>query len=493
MQYSDLRDWIAAVDAIGELRVVKGATWEHDIGEISEMLIHNLGAPTVLFDDIPGYPSGQRLLVNGNATRSRLALTLGLPTDIERRPLMDEFLRLTESDRAVDPEVVEDAPLFENVQRGEDVDVYTFPTPQWHPEDGGRYIGTGVAIVTKDPDTGWVNLGCYRVMIHDARHVGLYISPGKHGRQTRDKYFERGEPCPIAVVCGMDPLIFAASTIEVPYGVSEYHWAGAIRGEAYKVVNLPVTGLPVPASSEIVLEGFIHADKMLPEGPFGEWTGYYGDKRPAEPVMEVEGVYYRNDPIMLGVPPNKPPAYDPYLYREYLRAAILLRELRGTGIPGIVDVNCFAVGGTRLFNVVSIEQKYAGHARQTLHAFASCNAASYMGRLVAVVDEDVDVTDLDDVMWAILTRSDPERSVDIVTRRTSGPLDPALPPDDKRYNSRLLIDACKPWEWKDTFPVALGPDAATKAETRRKWGHLLAPLADGDRALERELAALSDS
>jgi UbiD family decarboxylase len=475
MEYRDLRDWITAAEAIGELRRVEGATWETDIGEVSEMLVHTLGAPAVLFDDVPGYPTGQRILVNANATRSRLALTLGLPTDIERRPLMDEFLRLTESTRALEPEVIDDAPVFENIQRGDDVDVFTFPTPQWHPDDGGRYIGTGVAIVTRDPDDGWLNLGCYRVMIHDKNNVGVYISPGKHGRQMRDKYFERGEPCPVAIVCGMDPLIFAASTIEVPFGVSEYEWCGAIRGEPYQVVNAPITGLPVPASAEIVLEGYIHADKMAPEGPFGEWTGYYGDLRPAEPVMTVEGLYHRNDPVMLGVPPNKPPAYDPYLYREYLRAAILLRELQGTGIPGIVDLNCFAVGGTRLFNVVSIQQRYAGHARQTLHALASCNAASYMGRLVAVVDDDVDVTDLEDVLWAILTRADPARSVDIITRMLSGPLDPALPPDDKRYNSRLLIDATKPWEWKDRFPKALGPDPKTKAETRKKWGHLLGP------------------
>ncbi len=473
MDYTDLRDWIERADEMGELRTVNGASWETEIGEISEMLIHTLGSPTVLFDDIPGYPAGQRVLVNGNATRSRLALTLGLPTDIDRRPLMDEFLRLTESTRSVAPEVVADAPVFENVQTGDDVDVYTFPTPQWHPEDGGRYIGTGCAIVTRDPDEGWLNLGCYRVMIHDRNHVGLYISPGKHGRQMRDKYFARGEPCPVAIVCGMDPLVFAASTIEVPFGVSEYEWCGAIRGEPYKVVNLPITGLPVPASAELVLEGYIHHDKMAPEGPFGEWTGYYGKLQEAEPVLEVEAVYHRNDPIMLGVPPNKPPAYDPYLYREYLRAALLLRELKGTGIPGVVDINCFAVGGTRLFNVVSIEQKYAGHARQTLHAMASLNASNYMGRIVAVVDEDVDVTDLDDVMWAILTRMDPIRDCDIRERMTSGPLDPAIHPDDKRYNSRLLIDACKPFEWKDRFSTPIGPDAKTKAETRKKWGHLL--------------------
>ena len=313
-------------------------------------------------------------------------------------------------------------------------------------------------------------------MIHDKNHVGVYISPGKHGRQMRDKYFDRKEPFPVAIVCGMDPLIFAASTLEVPFGVSEYEWTGAIRGEAYPTVNLPITGLPVPATSEIVLEGYLHHDKMAAEGPFGEWTGYYGQLQSAEPVMEVEAVYYRNNPIMLGVPPNKPPAYDPYLYREYLRSALLMRELKGTGIPGIVDVNCFAIGGTRLFNVVSIEQKYAGHSRQTLHAAATVNSASYMGRLVVVVDDDIDVTDLDDVLWAVLTRADPERSVDIIKRALSGPLDPALEPGKKMYNSRLLIDATRPWEWRDKFATPIGPSPAIKAETRRKWGHLLAPL-----------------
>ena len=135
---------------------------------------------------------------------------------------MAEFLRLTEADRRIAPRVESDGPVFENVFKGADVDLLKFPTPLWHKEDGGRYIGTGCAIVTRDPDNGWVNLGCYRVMLHDGQHVGVYISPGKHGRQMRDAYFARKEPCPVAVICGMDPLIFAASTLEVPFGVSEY-------------------------------------------------------------------------------------------------------------------------------------------------------------------------------------------------------------------------------------------------------------------------------
>jgi 4-hydroxy-3-polyprenylbenzoate decarboxylase len=126
-------------------------------------------------------------------------------------------------------------------------------------------------------------------------------------------------------------------------------------------------------------------------------------------------------------------------------------------------------------NAVSIEQRYAGHSRQAGHVAAMCRVGAYLGRIVIVVDEDIDVTDLNDVMWAVVTRSDPERSLDIINRAWSGPLDPAISPDVKGHNSRLIIDATRPWEWRDRFPTPIGPDAATKRETRKKWGHLLAP------------------
>ena len=471
-RYGDLREWIAAARELGEVRDVKGATWQEDIGRITEMLHHTDDSPAVLFDDIPGYPSGFRILANANATRRRLALTFGLPLDIERRPLMDEFLRLTEAERAVKPRVVKDGPVFENVLRGDDVDVLKFPAPFWHPLDGGRYLGTGVVDVLKDPESDWVNLGTYRVMVVDEKRVTIFISPGKHGRQFRDAYFKRKEPCPIAVVIGVEPLLFIASTLEVGYGISEYDWTGGIRGEPYEVVIDPVTKLPIPAAAEIVLVGFLRHDKRAPEGPFGEWTGYYASGEREEPVLEVEAIYHRDDPIILGVPPNKPP-YEPHRYREYLRSALLLRELKAAGVPGVVDAHCFGVGGCRLFNVVSIQQRYAGHARQTGHVAAMCRVGAYLGRIVVVVDDDIDITDLNDVMWAILTRSDPERSLDIIHRAWSGPLDPAIHPDSKGHNSRLIIDATKPWEWRDKFPIAIGPDAETKRETRKKWGWIL--------------------
>ncbi|HVR31140.1 MAG TPA: UbiD family decarboxylase [Acidimicrobiia bacterium] len=472
LDYTDLRDWIDRVAALGELRHVNGASWQEDIGQVTEMLHHTDDAPVVLFDEIPGYPKGHRILVNANATRRRLALTLGLPLDIDRTGLMEEFLRLTEAAEGIGPEFVADGPVFDNMMTGDDVDMWRFPSPKWHSEDGGRYIGTGVAVILKDPDSEWVNLGAYRVMVHDSKRVGVFIIQGKHGQMIRDAAFNRGEPIPVAIVCGMDPLLFVAATIEAPYGVSEYDWVGAIRGAPYPVVRGPITGLPIPATAEIVLEGHLVPGETLPEGPFGEWTGYYVTEGEPAPFVTVEAVYHRNDPIILGVPPNRPP-FEPHRYREYLRSAILLRNIRSAGVPGVIDANCFAVGGNRLLNVVSISQKYHGHARQALHVAAMCHAGAYMGRIVVVVDDDVDVTDLDDVMWAILTRSDPKRSVDIIDRAWSGPLDPAIHPDEKGYNSRLLIDACRPWEWRDRFPPPIGPDPQTRRMTREKWGWIL--------------------
>lgn len=476
MEYLDLRNWIDRVRALGEVRDVQGASWQEDIGHVTEMLHHTDDAPVVVFDDIPGYPKGYRIVANAVATRRRLALTLGLPLDIERRPLMDEFLKLTEADRAIPPEVRTDGPVFQNVQTGADVDVLKFPSPWWHPLDGGRYIGTGVSVVMRDPDTGWVNVGTYRVMVHDDKRVGIYIAPGKHGMQMRNAYWDRGEPCPIAIVCGLDPLMFMASTLEVPQGVSEYDWVGGIRGEPYPVVRAPITGLPIPATAEIVLEGYLHKDRMAPEGPFGEWHGYYATGRKDEPVLEVEAVYHRDDPILLGVPPNKPP-WEPMRYREYLRSAIMLRYMKAAGVPGVADAWCYGFGGTRLFTVVSIQPRYPGHARQAMHIAAMCHAGAYMGRIVVVVEDDIDVTDLEEVMWAVVTRSDPERSLDLIKRAWSGPIDPAIHPDEKGHNSRLLIDATRPWEWRDRFPPAIGPEPEVKRETRRRWGWILDPTA----------------
>ncbi len=472
MSEVDLRTWLRRVEELGELRRVDGATAEEDIGMATEVLHHANGSPAVMFDNIPGYRPGFRVLVNSFGSIRRIALTLGLPFDAPTQDIIAVWRQKLADLKPIPPEYVDDGPVLENVQMGDGVDVLQFPAPKWHEADGGRYIGTGSCDITRDPDEGWVNLGTYRVMVHDAKRVGFYISPGKHGRIHREKYFSRGEPCPVAVAIGVPPALYLGACTEVPYGLSEYDWAGGITGVPMKVFKGKVTGLPLPADAEIVLEGFATENNRILEGPFGEWTGYYASASREEPVIDVKAVYYRNDPIIFGSPPNRPPD-EQSRYRAFVRSALLRDDVEKAGVPDVVGVWCHEVGGARMLVAISIRQRYPGHARQAGHIAAMCHAGAYLGRYVVVVDEDIDVTNLEEVIWAMCTRADPAGAIDIINRAWSGPLDPAIRPDLKGFNSRAVIDACRPYEWRDKFPRVNEPSAEVRRRAREKWGYLV--------------------
>lgn len=470
-RYEDLREWLDQLDTMDELRHVKNATWQEDIGLITEVVGHTRGAPAVLIDEIPGHAPGYRVLVNPFHSFKRIALTLGLPEDTDVWTALKAWRERITNARPIEPVEVEEGPVLENVLLDDEVDVLKFPTPLWHEADGGRYIGTASADITRDPDSGWINLGTYRVMVHDKNRVGFYISPGKHGRIHREKYFAKGEPCPLAVAIGMNPLLYLASCSEVPPNVSEYAWAGGIRGEPVKVIRGRVTGLPIPADAEIVLEGFAYPNDKLMEGPFGEWTGYYASASREEPVLHVKAIYHRNQPIIVGSPPNRPPDEQSH-YRAFMRSALMWEEIEKAGVPDVTGVWCHEAGGSRLFVAVSIKQRYFGHSRQAMHIAAMCHTGAYLGRYVVVVDDDIDVTNLEQVIWAMCTRADPERSIDFIKRAWSGPLDSAIRPDEKGFNSRALIDATRPWEWRDKFPKVNAPSPAVEKKAREKWGWL---------------------
>ena len=195
-------------------------------------------------------------------------------------------------------------PVFENQNFGDDINLLQFPAPKWHEHDGGNYIGTGCVVMTKDPDSGRVNFGCYRVMVQDEKSVTVQISSAHHGAINLKKYRDRNEPAPVAVSFGHHPIYLVIGGIGIPYRVSEYAYLGAMFGEPVPVVCGKVTGLPIPADSEFAIEGFCPPDQTRSEGPFGEFTGYYGSGEEQEPVLEVKAVYFRNDPINLGAPPG---------------------------------------------------------------------------------------------------------------------------------------------------------------------------------------------
>jgi UbiD family decarboxylase len=473
MTEHSLRGWIEAVDSIGELTRVHGADAATEIGGLVDLSQERMGNPAILFDAIRGYPAGHRLVANVITSYPRLALTLGLPPEFGPKELVAAW-RKQLGDRPPQPaQLVERGPVLEHVDRGVSVDATRFPAPVWHEGDGGRYLGTGCIVVMRDPDTGWVNSGTYRVQLHDERTLGLYISPGKHGRLIRDKYWARGKACPVAISMGHDPLLLLLGGLEVPYGTCEYDVAGGIWGSPLEVVAGPVTGLPVPAAAELVMEGEVPVEELRTEGPFAEWAGYYASGQKAEPVVQVQSVLYRDDPIVLGCIPGKPPN-DNTFYFSPLRSAFIWDELESSGMPGIVGVWSHEAGGGRFFHIVSIQQLYPGHAKQVGMAVAGCHAGAYANRYVVVVDDDIDPTDTNQVLWALCTRTDVSTDIDTLRRCWSTPLDPMAyggPEQDRLayFNDRLVIDACKPYDRLRSFPTVVGTSDEQRERLRERW------------------------
>ena len=254
--HQDLREFIARAEAAGEIAHIAGAHWKLEMGTLAEIVNHaRPEPPAILFEDVPGYPRGMRLLSGATNSSKRFALTLGLP--VPRTPLdvVRAYRDRMKTHRPMAPRVVAKGPVLENIDRDQAVDVLKFPVPFLHEHDGGRYIGTDDLVIMRDPEEGWINGATYRAMVQDKNHVSVWISPGKHGRQIREKYYRAGKPCPVLISCGHDPLLFLAGGNELKFGLSEYDYAGGHRGEPCEIVPSELYGLPMPAHAEIVLEG----------------------------------------------------------------------------------------------------------------------------------------------------------------------------------------------------------------------------------------------
>jgi UbiD family decarboxylase len=470
-EYGDLRDFIACVERLGGLRHIKGADTVLEIGGVTEIAAGRLSCPAVLFDDIKGYKRGFRVFTNATVSPQRAALALGIDPGLAPLDALKEWKRRRTELVMRTPLTVTEAPIFENTRTGNEVDLSLFPAPHWHQRDGGPYIGAGSIVVMRDPDSGWVNASIYRVQVHARNLVTIQFDHhGRHGAIIARRYWDRGKPCPVAVVNGPDPALMVAGFEYLPEGVSEYDFAAAIKGQPLEVVNGPQTGLPVPARSEIVLEGVLlpAEEATLPEGPFGEFTGYYAaDKRPA-PVMRVEATHWRDDPILLGSPPMKPPRFH---FGLPLRAAGIWSDLERAGVGDVVGVWQHVA---QLMTVVALKQRYAGHSRRAALIAA---AQSYMARIIVTIDEDVDPSNLADVMWAVATRCEPSESLDIVRNAWSSALDPRITAEDRQRgqtsHSKMLVDACKPFAWKDAFPQTSALDSEEARAMEAKWGPAL--------------------
>ena len=474
MANPDLRDWLAQMDAAGELQKVSGANRQEEIGGIVDIYQRATGRPALLFEDIPGYPKGYRVVANVLTGVKRIALTFGMPAESTEMDLVHYWKKYLEEQKTVAPAVVKSGPVLENVLSGKEVNLARIPTPLWHEDDGGPYIGTACMVIMKDPDSGWINYGAYRVQAYDdPRIASVMCSKGKHGDLLMRRYHERGQRCPVAVVVGMHPLLFTMAGVELPYGKNEYDAVGGMMGKPVEVILGPKTGLPIPANAEIAFEGSIAPDDLIKEGPFGEWTGYFAGGEKQEPVIRIDTMMHRNDPILLGAVPAVPPNDDTF-YRGAFRCAAVWRQLEAAGVLGIRGVWAHEAGGSRMWLTVSIKQMFPGHAKQAGLIASQCHAGSYANKYVVVVDEDIDPANMNDVVWAMCTRVDAREDIEILRTSRSGPLDPTSYPDGIfAFNSRMVIDACRPWARREDFPKVSRSSKELDERIKAKWAHVL--------------------
>src|SRR5579884_3165164 len=396
--WDDLRAFIAAAQEVDECRTIEGADWDLELSALTETTAELIpDPPALIFDRIKGYPPGYRVASLLLASYRRVGLALGLPLDRSKLEMVRLAARKLKAARPIPPVERADGPVLENVLRGDDVDLWRFPVPRFHANDGGRYLGTGCSLINRDPASGYVNVGSYRMQVHERNLLGLWMSPGQQGRLICDRYWQRGESCPVVATFGSDPVTFMASSNKIPWGQSELDYIGGLRGRPLEVIRGPLTGLPIPAHAEIAIEGEVPPPTIesRDEGPFGEWPGYYsggtigtGER---QPVIRVKALYHRQDPI--------------------------------------------------------------------------------------VVNDDIDPTDFKDVLWAMQTRVDPARDIELVDRCWSTPLDPRMSPAQRasgdHTNSRAIFYAVRPFEWRGQFPTPSRVDRALRDQMVEKYRDIL--------------------
>lgn len=469
----DLRAFLDRLQGTKELKVITGAHWDLEIGALSEVFAEQSDPPALLFDDVSEHSRGYRVLSNVLFSPRREALALGLASDLRRLDIVKWVKGRLEGLKNIPPREVSEGPVMQNVLTGDAVNILKFPAPKWHGLDGGRYIGTFDAVICRDPDTGYINIGTYRVQVHDERTVGLFMIPGKHGDLIARKYWSRGESCPFLIACGVPPSFILASAVGIPWSASEYEFLGGLLGEPVPVIKSSRSGLPMPAFAELVLEGKAPPPDRSshPEGPFGEWPGYYATEQLPAPIVKVDAIYHRNDPIITGDPPFKT-----FLNRQpymYIRSANIWSTLERAGVPDVRGV-WFPNQG-RFLVAVAIQQKFAGHSREAAYGVLATRDGGRDTRMVVVVDEDIDITSLNEVMWAVCSRWDPKTASEILQVAASS-LNPAIPPEKRARNDLtsycIVIDACRPYSWINEYPKVSSFSIEQKRQVTDKWAHL---------------------
>jgi len=464
---NDLRTYIAALEKEGELHRVKAKVdWKFELCHVSKVNEEKKG-PALLYENVKDYKIP--VFTSAFTTPRRMAIALGQDPGLRMSQLSRKWMELT-TKKMIKPEFITEPPVMENTLTGDKIDIEMFPSPWFYPDDGGRFFCTAGFLVTQDPDTGWTNLGTYRAQVLGKNILGSQIIKGKHGDMHMKKYQARGELMPAAYVVGTDPVLFLASSTLVSAQLDEYEVAGSLRSQPVPVFKSDLTGLTLPATAEIIAEGWIDPNELMEEGPFGEYTGYYSGnmgKDYPKPVLRIKRILHRNKPIMWSTTVGKP-INDIHMIQSLNRTATLWHDLETMKVPGIQSVYFPPEATGRFWVVVSVKQMYPGHSNHVGNAVIASTTGHYGVKGVITVDHDIEADDWDRIWWALATRFDPKRSAQIIDRGRSTPLDPGLPIEAREIVSRILLDACTPYEWKNK-PNEIFMDRQVLQKVSDRW------------------------
>jgi 4-hydroxy-3-polyprenylbenzoate decarboxylase len=529
LPFDDLRQWIAALDRSGELKRIKTeADPILEIAEITDRVSKSKtgkpGGPALLFQNIKGYPNHQ-LLINQFGSEARMKLALGVTSFDEFADRIKIFLDLKSPQGFLDklkmlpllteagkffPKTVPTGPCKEVIKR-DNFSILDFPILQCWPQDAGRFI-TLPCVITRDPKSGKRNVGMYRLQVYDGRTLGFHAQRQKvaaeHYRQAMRDAGSSSEhvgtavsavppsaarraavdlmartsggqvlsenpkgKLEVAVAIGTDPAVTFSAIVPAPPDVEEYLIAGFLRAAPVELVKCETVDLEVPATSEIVLEGYVNLDELRTEGPFGDHTGFYS-LEDLYPVFHVQCITHRKDPIYATTIVGKPPMEDAYMGKAVERVFLPLMRLT---IPELIDINLPIEGVFHNLMIVSIRKSYPGQARKVMNAIWSLGQAMFT-KVIIVVDEDVDVQNLADVTLKVLNHIDPERDIQF----TLGPID-SLDHASRlaNYGSKMGIDATRKWPTEGftrPWPDEIVMDAKTKALVDGKWKALAKEL-----------------
>jgi 4-hydroxy-3-polyprenylbenzoate decarboxylase len=464
-KYKDLRDFMAMLEARGELkRISQPIDPKLEMTEICDRTLR-AGGPALLFENPKGYD--YPVLANLFGTPERVALGMGEETVEALREVGKVLAQLKEPEPPkgmrdaweklpifkqvlnMGPKVVKSAPCQTHVIEGDDVDLYKLPIQTCWPGDAGPLV-TWPLVITRGPNKARQNLGIYRQQLIGRNKLIMRWLAHRGGALDFREWKEQhpGKPFPVAVALGADPATILGAVTPVPDTLSEYAFAGLLRGGKTEVISCLGNDLQVPASAEFILEGHIHPDEMADEGPFGDHTGYYNEVD-RFPVFTVARITHRNRPIYhstyTGRPPDEPAILGVALNEVFV--PILQKQF-----PEIVDFYLPPEGCSYRMAVVTMKKQYPGHAKRVMLGVWSFLRQFMYTKFVIVCDDDINARDWNDVIWAITTRMDPSRDTVLIDNTPIDYLDFASPVSG--LGSKMGLDATNKWE----------------GETQREWG-----------------------